>query len=180
LSEPDRELSVSQAHVLLPALPQNATRMNFMGFCELLELAAPDLPPLGSTDLPTAEPVRFRSRAQLGLPGKEIYAVEFDYDDAAKPPAVRRPHHVPRDVGSTPVCRPIPAAKSRRIATAPYHYRDSWIRLARPGHAITGIAVKDRPRRPGYQTLRLVGTDLQDGVTNEVADWAEPTHVCGS
>ena len=176
MSEPDRELSVSQAHVLLSALLQNATRMNFMRFCELLELAAPDLPPLGSTDLPTAEPVRFRSRAQLGFPGMEIDAVELDYDDAAKP---RCPHHVPRAVGSTPVCRPISSTKSRRIATAPNHYRHSWIRLARPGHAITGIAVKDRPRGLGYETLRLVGTDVQDGATNEVADWAEPTLVCG-
>jgi type VI secretion system protein ImpH len=89
LNVPHREFSASDARVLLPALLQDATRMNFMRFCELLELAAPDLPPLGSTDSPANEPVRFRSRARLGFPGKEIDAVEFDYDDAAKPPAVR-------------------------------------------------------------------------------------------
>jgi len=32
----------------------------------------------------------------------------------------------------------------------------------------------------GYQTLRLVVTDGQDGVANDVADWADPTLVCGS
>ncbi|WP_082508679.1 NPCBM/NEW2 domain-containing protein [Burkholderia sp. Leaf177] len=32
----------------------------------------------------------------------------------------------------------------------------------------------------GYQTLRLVVTDAQDGVANDVADWADPTLVCGS
>jgi len=53
-----------EERVLLPALLQNATRMNFMRFCELLELAAPNLPSLGSTDSPADEPVRFRSRAQ--------------------------------------------------------------------------------------------------------------------
>ncbi len=74
---------------LLPAIFHDATRMNFMRFCELLELSAPERPPLGSTDSPTNEPVRFRSRARLGFPGKEIDAVEFDYDDASKPPAIR-------------------------------------------------------------------------------------------
>lgn len=29
----------------------------------------------------------------------------------------------------------------------------------------------------GYQTLRLVVTDAQDGITNDVADWADPTLV---
>ncbi len=32
----------------------------------------------------------------------------------------------------------------------------------------------------GYQTLRLVVTGAQDGVANDVADWADPTLVCGS
>lgn len=74
---------------LLPSLLQNATQMNFMRFCELLELAAPDEAPLGTTDSPSNERVRFRSRHRLGFPGKEIDAVEYDYDDASKPPSVR-------------------------------------------------------------------------------------------
>jgi type VI secretion system protein ImpH len=89
LNAPHRELPAPEARVLLPALLHDATRMNFMRFCELIELAAPNLPSLGSTDSLANEPVRFRSRARLGFPGKEIDAVEFDYDDASKPPAIR-------------------------------------------------------------------------------------------
>ena len=74
---------------ILPALLRNATQMNFMRFCELLELAAPDDAPLGTTDSPSNELVRFRSRQRLGFPGKEIDAVEYDYDDVCKPPSVR-------------------------------------------------------------------------------------------
>ena len=74
---------------LLPALLQNATQMNFMRFCELLELARPDVAPLGTTDSPLSDPIRFRSRHRLGFPGKEIDAVEYDYDDVSKPASVR-------------------------------------------------------------------------------------------
>lgn len=72
----------------MPALLDQAPRMNFIRFCELLELAAPDMPPLGTTDSPAAEPVRFRSRAQLGFPGREIGAVRYDLDNPAVPPSV--------------------------------------------------------------------------------------------
>lgn len=84
-----REYPVHEARALLPALLHDATRMNFMRFCELIELAAPNLPSLGSTDSLTNEPVRLRSRARLGFPGKEIDAVEFDYDNPSKPAAIR-------------------------------------------------------------------------------------------
>jgi type VI secretion system protein ImpH len=73
---------------LLPALLDQAKRMNFIRFCELLELAAPDMPSLGTTDSPTTDPVRFRSRAQLGFPGREIDAVRYDIDNPAAPPSV--------------------------------------------------------------------------------------------
>jgi type VI secretion system protein ImpH len=73
---------------LLPALFDQARRMNFIRFCEMLELAAPDMPSLGTTDSPATDPVRFRSRAQLGFPGREIDAVRFDIDDPAAPPSV--------------------------------------------------------------------------------------------
>ncbi len=74
---------------LLPALFVNATRVNFFRFCELIELAAPDRPPIGSTDSPAGEPVRFRSRSRVGFPSREIDAVEYDADNPATPPAVR-------------------------------------------------------------------------------------------
>lgn len=74
---------------LLPALLVDATRMNFFRFCELIELAAPDRPPIGTTDSPKSEPVRFRSRARLGFPNREIDAVEYDLDNPAMSPAIR-------------------------------------------------------------------------------------------
>ncbi|WP_413185628.1 type VI secretion system baseplate subunit TssG [Paraburkholderia sacchari] len=73
---------------LLPALLGQATRMNFIRFCELLELAAPDKPPLGTTDSPLTDPIRFRSRAQLGFPGREIDAVRYDADNPVAPATV--------------------------------------------------------------------------------------------
>lgn len=73
---------------LLPAILYDAPRMNFIRFCELLELAAPDAPPLGTTDSSAADPVRFRSRAQLGFPGREIDAVRYDADNPGAPPSV--------------------------------------------------------------------------------------------
>ncbi|WP_061125973.1 type VI secretion system baseplate subunit TssG [Caballeronia catudaia] len=75
--------------MLLPALLDNATRMNFFRFCELIELAAPDAAPIGTTDSPTTEPVRFRSRGRLGFPSREIDRVEYDGDDGKAPPIVR-------------------------------------------------------------------------------------------
>lgn len=78
----------ADAPSLLPAILDDAPRMNFIRFCELLELAAPDAPPLGTTDSPAADPIRFRSRAQLGFPGREIDAVRYDTDKPAAPPSV--------------------------------------------------------------------------------------------
>jgi type VI secretion system protein ImpH len=80
--------SLVNAAPLLPALLDQAKRMNFIRFCELLELAAPDMPSLGTTDSPATDPVRFRSRAQLGFPGREIDAVRYDIDNPAAPPSV--------------------------------------------------------------------------------------------
>lgn len=74
---------------LLPALLADAPRMNFFRFCELIELAAPEAASIGTTDSPSAEPVRFRSRARLGFPSREIDRVEYDADDAAAPPSIR-------------------------------------------------------------------------------------------
>lgn len=77
------------APALLPVLLANAPGMNVFRLCELMELAAPDQPPLGTTDSPATEPVRFRSSAGLGFPGREIDAVEHDADHPHMPPTVR-------------------------------------------------------------------------------------------
>ncbi len=74
---------------LLPALLANAPRMNFLRLCELIELSAPQRAPLGTTDSPADEPVRFRSQGCSGFPAREIAAVEYDSDHPDLPPAVR-------------------------------------------------------------------------------------------
>jgi type VI secretion system protein ImpH len=89
LNAPGREFASYADRALLPALLDDAAQMNFFRFCELIELAAPDKPPLGTTDSPSAEPVRFRSRVRLGFPNREIDAVEYDADNPSAPPAVR-------------------------------------------------------------------------------------------
>ncbi len=73
---------------LLPVILDLAPQMNFIRFCELLELAAPDAPRLGTTDSPASDPVRFRSRAQLGFPGREIDAVRYDAANSTAPSTV--------------------------------------------------------------------------------------------
>lgn len=74
---------------LLPALLADAPRMNFFRLCELMELSAPGQPPLGTTDTPATDPVRFRSSGGLGFPGREIDAVEHDADHPGMPPTIR-------------------------------------------------------------------------------------------
>jgi type VI secretion system protein ImpH len=74
---------------LWPELLRQAPLMQFYRFCELLERSAPQLPPLGSTDSPANEPLRFRSRGALGFPTREIDAVQIDPDDAQSPATLR-------------------------------------------------------------------------------------------
>jgi type VI secretion system protein ImpH len=85
----EREFANYADRSLLPTLLVNATRMNFFRFCELMELAKPERPPIGTADSPAGEPVRFRSRARLGFPNREIDAVEYVEDNPAMPPALR-------------------------------------------------------------------------------------------
>ncbi|AQH03160.1 type VI secretion protein [Burkholderia sp. KK1] len=75
--------------MLLPALLEQAPQMNFLRLCELIELAAPDAAPVGTTDSPKTEPVRFRSRGTLGFPNREIDRIEHDPDNDQTPPSVR-------------------------------------------------------------------------------------------
>lgn len=83
------EKCVKDTGSLLPALLADAPRMNFFRLCELIELAAPERQPLGTTDSPADEPVRFRSSGQLGFPGREIDRVERDADQPTLPPVLR-------------------------------------------------------------------------------------------
>ncbi|PRY06567.1 type VI secretion system protein ImpH [Paraburkholderia sp. BL25I1N1] len=89
MNAPDRTSLAYADRALLPVLLHDATRMNFFRFCELIELAAPAKPSLGTTDSLADEPVRFRSHTRLGFPNREIDAVEYDLDNPAAAPAVR-------------------------------------------------------------------------------------------
>ena len=89
MSLPKLTATQAQESALLPALLAHAPQMNFFRLCELIELAAPQQPPLGTTDSPANEPVRFRSHGRLGFPGREIDAVERDSDHPDRPPVVR-------------------------------------------------------------------------------------------
>lgn len=74
---------------LLPAVLEQAPQMSFFRFCELMELSAPQRAPLDATDSPAHEPIRFRSRAGLGFPGREMDAVERDADNPLGTPSIR-------------------------------------------------------------------------------------------
>lgn len=89
MTAPDRPAISPTFPPLWPEILHHAPSMQFFRFCELLELGAPERPPLGATDTPADDPVRFRSRARLGFPGREIASVDVDPDDPAQPPTVR-------------------------------------------------------------------------------------------
>jgi len=80
--------SCSETPQLWPELLAHAPQMQFLRFCELLERSAPERPLLGATDSPGNDPVRFRSKFQLGFPACEIDEVTSDPDNPALPPAV--------------------------------------------------------------------------------------------
>src|SRR5690606_22102112 len=56
---------------------------------QLLEAAAPDNPPLGTTTRPSDDAVRFRPHPGMGFPAGELKAIEFDEEHLERPPTVR-------------------------------------------------------------------------------------------
>lgn len=70
-------------------LERDIHRINFYRFCQLLEKANPDMPPLGSTLTPASDPVRFRPHPGMGFPVSELKAVEYDEDNPDAAPTVR-------------------------------------------------------------------------------------------
>lgn len=74
---------------LSPRLERDIHRINFYRFCQLLEKARPDAPPLGSTLNPADDPVRFRPHPGMGFPVSELKAVEYDEENPDAPPTVR-------------------------------------------------------------------------------------------
>lgn len=74
---------------LTPRLEADLHRINFYRFCQLLEKRNPGKPLLGSTSHPADDPVRFAAHPGMGFPVSELKAVEYDEDDAGKPPLIR-------------------------------------------------------------------------------------------
>jgi type VI secretion system protein ImpH len=62
---------------------------NVYRFCQLLEQAMPDHPPLGSTTHPADDPVRFRPDSGMGFPAGELRAIEADANQPQQPATVR-------------------------------------------------------------------------------------------
>ena len=88
---------------LLDTLKGRVSEANLYRFCQLLEQAMPNHPPLGSTAHPADDPVRFRPDPGMGFPASELKAIETA--DPERPPTVRT-----RVLGLYGVDSPLPTA----------------------------------------------------------------------
>ena len=66
-----------KASGLLDALQGQAAEANLQRFCQLLEQALPDHPPLGSTAHPADDAVRFRPDPGMGFQPGELELIEI-------------------------------------------------------------------------------------------------------
>ncbi|VFT70934.1 type VI secretion protein [Escherichia coli] len=73
---------------LTDRLAPDIARINFYRFCQLLEQSQQKAP-LGSTDNPAADAVRFRPHPGMGFPVSELKNVERDAGNPDAPPTVR-------------------------------------------------------------------------------------------
>lgn len=84
------ERESQSAHTrLIAVLQESLPKANFYRFCQLLEFAQGDVPPLGSTLTPKDDPVRFRPHPGMGFPASEIKGVEWNEQRPELPPTVR-------------------------------------------------------------------------------------------
>ena len=103
--EPQSANSRLKAGGLLQALEGRVAEANLYRFCQLLEQALPNHPPLGSTAHPADDPVRFRPDPGMGFPAGELKAIEIDPDHPERPATVRT-----RLLGLYGVDSPLPTA----------------------------------------------------------------------
>ncbi|MBC2688815.1 MULTISPECIES: type VI secretion system baseplate subunit TssG [Pseudomonas] len=87
--EPQSAYSRLKASGLLEALQGQVAEANLYRFCQLLEQALPNHPPLGSTTRPADDPVRFRPDPGMGFPASELKAIEPCATDPNGPATVR-------------------------------------------------------------------------------------------
>ena len=78
-----------KASGLLERLAGRISEANLYRFCQLVEAAAPDNPPLGSTARPGDDAVRFRPHPGMGFPASELKAIEFDEEHPQRLATVR-------------------------------------------------------------------------------------------
>jgi type VI secretion system protein ImpH len=103
--EPQSAYSRLKAGGLLEALQGRVAEADLYRFCQLLERALPDHPPLGSTTSPADDPVRFRPDPGMGFPAGELKAIETDDKHPGRPATVRT-----RLLGLYGVDSPLPTA----------------------------------------------------------------------
>lgn len=75
---------------LTDRLAPDIARINFYRFCQLLEQSQQNAP-LGSTDSPATDAVRFRPHPGMGFPVSELKNVERDVGNPDAPPTFSRP-----------------------------------------------------------------------------------------
>lgn len=109
--EPQSAYSRLKASGLLEAVAGRISEANLYRFCQLLEAAAPDNPPLGTTTRPSDDAVRFRPHPGMGFPAGELKAIEYDEEQPQRPPTVRT-----RLLGLYGVDSPLPTAYLDDIA----------------------------------------------------------------
>lgn len=103
--EPQSAYSRLKAGGLLQLLQGRVAEANLYRFCQLLEQALPDHPPLGSTAHPADDPVRFRPDPGMGFPASELRGIETDENHPQRPATVRT-----RLLGLYGVDSPLPTA----------------------------------------------------------------------
>lgn len=96
---------------LLAVLQHRVSHSSVLRFCQLLEHASPDRPPLGSTSHPADDPVRFRPDPGMGFPASELKGIETCVEHPHRPPTVRT-----RLLGLYGVDSPLPTAYLDDIA----------------------------------------------------------------
>jgi type VI secretion system protein ImpH len=78
-----------KADGLLQVMEGRVAEASLYRFCQLLEQALPNNPPLGSTTHPADDPVRFRPDPGMGFPASELKAIEIDEHHPQRPATVR-------------------------------------------------------------------------------------------
>ncbi|WP_246201379.1 type VI secretion system baseplate subunit TssG [Budvicia diplopodorum] len=63
--------------------------MNFYRFCQYIEQQHPELPPLGQSETPATDPIRFCPVPDMGFPSSEMKRVEWNDEFPERPPTVR-------------------------------------------------------------------------------------------